>query len=171
MTEPTPDDDFTSKSQRKRDAKKILDLADTLVNMSKHQLKKLPLEEQVLSSITETKAIRSNSARKRQLLFLAKQLRDIDLSSLINTLDAESNLNREQHGRFHCIEHWRDHLIEQGDTALNELMKTHQCDRQQMRQLIRNAKKELQLSKPPASARLIFRNLKEMDSISRLPAR
>ncbi len=55
---------------------------------------------------------------------------------------------------FHQLEQWRDQLL-QGDHALLEELakKFDNFDRQHIRQLIRNAKKEQELNKPPKSAR------------------
>ncbi len=52
--------------------------------------------------------------------------------------------------RLHRLEQWRERLITEGDSALNELMSQfHELDRQKLRQLIRTANKERELNKPP----------------------
>ncbi|MDU6451578.1 MAG: ribosome biogenesis factor YjgA [Enterobacter hormaechei] len=54
-------------------------------------------------------------------------------------------------------------LIDQGDDAVPEVLNLWpNADRQQLRSLIRNAKKEKEGNKPPKSARLIFQYLREL---------
>jgi ribosome-associated protein len=66
---------------------------------------------------------------------------------------------------FHQLEQWRDQLLLGDQDLLNELAsKFVNFDRQHVRQLIRNAKKDQEKSKPPKSARLIFKYLTEMQS-------
>ena len=53
--------------------------------------------------------------------------------------------------------------LEQGDDAVPEVLNLWpDADRQQLRSLIRNAKKEKEGNKPPKSARLIFQYLREL---------
>ena len=57
----------------------------------------------------------------------------------------------------------RDRLIDQGDDAIAEVLNLWpDADRQQLRTLIRNAKKEKEGNKPPKSARQIFQYLREL---------
>ncbi|EGI5004785.1 DUF615 domain-containing protein, partial [Salmonella enterica subsp. enterica serovar Thompson] len=54
-------------------------------------------------------------------------------------------------------------LIVEGDDAVAEVLTLWpHADRQQLRSLIRNAKKEKEGNKPPKSARQIFQYLREL---------
>jgi ribosome-associated protein len=56
---------------------------------------------------------------------------------------------------------WRDRLISEGDQAISDLlMEIPDLDRQHLRQLIRQAKKEASQNKPPAASRKIFKYLR-----------
>jgi ribosome-associated protein len=62
---------------------------------------------------------------------------------------------------FHHIERWRDRLITD-PAAVSELLSEHpEIDRQRLNQLVRSAAKELQMDKPPKSARQLFKFLRE----------
>ena len=64
---------------------------------------------------------------------------------------------------FHKLEQLRDRLIVEGDDAVEEVLSLWpNADRQQLRSLIRNAKKEKEGNKPPKSARQIFQYLREL---------
>ena len=64
---------------------------------------------------------------------------------------------------FHQLEQWRDQLLQGDQGLLDELAKKFvNFDHQHIRQLIRNAKKEQEQSKPPKSARLLHKYLTGM---------
>ena len=68
-------DEF-SKSQRKRDALAVHDLAAKLTTLAPTQLAQLDLPDDLLESINEFKRIKTNGAKRRQLQFIAKQMRE-----------------------------------------------------------------------------------------------
>ena len=64
---------------------------------------------------------------------------------------------------FKRLEKWRDRILDEGDNAINELMDEFpEADRQQLRQLYRNAMNEQKKNKPPASARQLFKYIREL---------
>ena len=64
-----------SRSQQRREALEVRSLGEKLVALSPAQLDKLPIPEDLLPHILDTQKITSDIARKRQLQFLAKQMR------------------------------------------------------------------------------------------------
>jgi ribosome-associated protein len=166
----SPDDSLVSKSQRRREALELKALASQLIKLSPARLGRIPLDDDVRSAIMEARDIRSNVARKRQLQYAAKLLRRIDPEPILQTLKGFDGEARQLTGRQHRSEAWRDYLLEQGDLAVGELMKHRQdVDTQALRQLVRNANKEAEKSKPPTSARALFRTLRDMDEREQLP--
>jgi len=160
-----------SKSQRRRDALEIKSLALELINLSQSRLGQVPLDDTVRAAIMDARQIRSNVARKRQLQYVAKLLRRDDPAPILSALEKFDAEARELTGRQHRSESWRDFLLESGDAAISELMKHRpDTDTQAMRQLIRNAARETARNKAPASARNLFRLLREMDQKDALPA-
>ena len=167
---PSPETEFISKSQRKRDAKVLKSLASELIKLSPSRLALVPLEETVREAVQEARQIRAHVAGKRQLQFIAKQLRRIDTTAIRETIDSFQNKARQSTVRLHRVENWRDFLLESGDTALGKLLEQrHKADGQAIRQLIRNAQREAAKGKPPASARALFRLLRDMDENESLP--
>ena len=161
---------LASKSQRRRDALETKSLASELIKLNAARLGRVPLDDSVRSAIMEARQIRSNVARKRQLQYVAKLLRRIDPEPIIQTLEGFDGEARQLTGRQHRSEAWRDFLLESGDQAVGVLMQQRDdVDTQVIRQLIRNAQKETARGKPPASARAIFRLLREMDEAEPLP--
>ena len=71
---------------------------------------------------------------------------------------------------FHHLERWRDRLIEEGDAALGDaLAEWPGLDRQQLRQLVREARRERDQSKPRGAGRKLFRYLRSLDENSVIP--
>ena len=172
MNESTTENDTIeiSKSQRKRDADELLDLAKELVSMLDSRLKKIPMEQELRDEVNFARSIRAHGAKKRQLMTVGKMLRKRDNDELLDAVYNFDRRNRQINARFHHIEAWRDRLIEGNDQDLSELLEQIPAvNAQTLRQLIRNAKKELKLGKPPASSRKLFKLLRETDEQSPLP--
>jgi ribosome-associated protein len=76
-------------------------------------------------------------------------------------LDQWNGNHAEENALLHRLENWRQRLIDD-DAALSEFLTQHpDFDVQQLRTLIRNARKEAQQQKPPKSSRELFRTLRE----------
>lgn len=155
-----------SRSQQRRAALEVLSLGEKLVALTPAQLAKLPVPESLIPHIAETKRITSHIAHKRQLAFLAKQMRredDATLDAIREAMDVNSDSARREVAAMHRVEDWRERLLAEGDTALAELLAEHpDADRQRLRQLIRNAKDERLKNKPPHAYRELFRELREL---------
>lgn len=160
-----------SKSQRKRDARLLFELARDLVDMSRKQLSPLPIEADLRDAIDHASSITAHVARKRQVQFVAKMMRNRDVQAIQQALDDREIEARQLTVRHHRVEIWRDRLLAEGDMALGELIRhLDASDVQSIRHLIRNAKRESEKRKPPASARKLFKLLREMDAEKDLPA-
>ncbi len=133
-----------SKSQRKRDAKELVSLAKEMISMTENRFKKLPLDEDLRSELEFARSIKAHGARKRQLMTVGKMLRQRDNQELLDAVYNIDQKNRKANARFHQIEAWRDRLIEGDNQILSEFLE-HSPDAnvQNLRQLIRNAKKEI----------------------------
>ena len=104
-----------------------------------------------------------HGARRRQLQFIGKLMRDIDPEPIQQYFEAQRQKARQQVQIHHDLEHWRDRLIDEGDPAVESFLQEHpQADRQHLRQLVRQAKKEQAQNKPPKSSRALFRYIREL---------
>lgn len=158
--------DGPSRSQLRREALDVLKLAGTLADLTDAQLAGVPLEDDLLDEVRRTRAVKQQIARKRQTQFLAKQLRrlgDDELDAIRAALEHDKDFGRRETALLHRIENWRERLIEQGDDGLNALVAEFpQADRQQLRQLARQAKVERMQNKPLHAYRELFRLLREL---------
>ena len=155
-----------SRSQQRRDALEILNLGQQLVALTDAQLAKLPVPESLLPHNRESRRITSHIAHKRQLAFLAKQMRREDdevLDAIRDALDEKGDAARREVAAMHRVEAWRDRLLAEGDAALAELIGQYpDADRQALRQLVRNTLEERKRNKPPRAFRELFRHLREL---------
>ncbi|WP_126943670.1 ribosome biogenesis factor YjgA [Xanthomonas sp. BRIP62409] len=155
-----------SRSQQRREALEIFDLGEKLVALTPAQLAKLPVPESLIPHIEESKRITSHIAHKRQLAFLAKHMRredDETLAAIRDALDANSDTARREVAAIHRVERWRERLLAEGDVALAELLEAYPAaNRQQLRQLVRNAIHERAKNKPPRAYRELFQVLREL---------
>ena len=157
----------SSRSQQRRAALDVLELGEQLAALSAAQLAKLPIPDELLPHIRETQRITSYGARKRQLAFLAKQMRRQDdeaLDAIRDALSKDGDAARRETAAMHRIEALRDSLLgDDGDAAMTELLDAHpDADRQKLRQLVRNAHEERKRNKPPRAFRELFRELREL---------
>ena len=156
-----------SRSEQRRAALDVLELGEQLVAMTATQLGRLPIPEELLPHIRETQRITSFGARKRQLAYLAKQMRKLDdeaLDAIRDAMSKDGEAARRETAALHRVEALRDALLgEDGDEALTGLLAAHpQADRQKLRQLVRNTREERAKSKPPRAFRELFRELREL---------
>jgi len=155
-----------SRSQRRREALDVLALATTLAGLEPGRLARLPIPEHLLPHVADARRISSHIARKRQLAFLAKQMRREDdevLDAIRDALDAGGEAAKQETALLHRAERWRERLLEGGDAALGELLGEHpRADRQKLRQLVRNALDERGRDKPPRAFRELFRELRDL---------
>jgi len=155
-------DDFVSKSQLKRDAHARQALGAALVELNAEQLGKFELSEELLQAIKLAQTIKQRGARKRQLQFIGKLMREVDIDPIQQTLDDLKGVSAQAIAKQHAIEQWRQRLIDEGDEALQELLDNWPAmDRQHVRQLIRSAQKEAAAAKPPKAFRELFKYLRE----------
>lgn len=158
-------DDRPSRSQLKRDAEALQDLGLALVELPQAKLDRVELPDQLREAIDLARRITAHGGKRRQMQFIGKLMRKFDAAPIRAQIEAMQQADRRAAQRFHVLEALRDKLLAEGDDALGELLERYPAaDRQHLRQLIRQAQTERDKNKPPASARSLFRYLRELDA-------
>lgn len=153
-----------SRSQNRREALDVLALGTRLVALTEPQLARLPIPEGLLGHVHDAQRITSHIAHKRQLAFLAKQLRredDETLDAIRDALDAGGEAGRREVAQMHRVEQWRDRLIADADAMTEFVAAYPDIDAQQLRTLVRNAAEEKKRNKPPRAYREIYKLVRE----------
>lgn len=169
MTDYYDDQDFQdkSKSQVKRELHALQDLGARLVELSPDVWQRLPLSDALQHALSEAPKHKQHIAKKRHTQFIGKLLREQDLDEVYAMLEQLDNASRSYNERFHALERWRERLLDNEEALTEFLAQYPDADRQQLRQMIRNAQKEAAENKPPATSRKLFKYLRELDEQQR----
>ncbi|MCB1915764.1 MAG: DUF615 domain-containing protein [Rhodocyclaceae bacterium] len=163
--EPDPDDDALpeSKTRRKKDMLELQALGEALVAISGERLHAVPMPDALRDAVLEAQRIRQRGAKRRQLQYIGRLMREVDAEPIRRALDEFAGRSREHAARQHRLEHLREQLLED-ETILQQLAEQWPgADLQQLRVQRRNALKERQLGKAPKAYRQLFRLLRELD--------
>jgi ribosome-associated protein len=157
-----------SKSAVKRQMIALQDIGESLTRLTEKQLINVPIEdERLLIAIRETHQIKSNSARKRQLQYIGKLMRDTDVEAIERALQAMYKHKQDKNDAFHQLEKLRDSILAQGQVGIEQVLtRWPSADRQQLRQLVLQHQRELKNNKPPAARRKLFKYLRELQELS-----
>jgi len=150
-----------NKSQQKREIKALLELGKQLAALDRNALHNMDLPTDLLQAIIDVQTMK-HGAQKRQFKLICKLLRQINTDSLEETMASLNDQKAQLDRLFHQAEHWRERLISGDADAMTEFMDTYPyADAGQIRQLLRNADRELRANKPPRASRQLFRLLRE----------
>src|SRR5688500_12744886 len=134
-------------------------LGAELVALNEQQLASMDLPERLLDAVQEARRMTKFEARRRQMQYIGKLMRDVDPEPIRNRLAAWKAVSTESTARLHAIERWRTRLLEEED-AMTELLREYpHADSARLRTLVRNATREREQGRPPRSFRELFRVL------------
>jgi ribosome-associated protein len=139
-------DERPSKSELKREAHQQQALGVALAALPVAALAATPMPPVLRDALAELGRTRSHEGRRRQLQYIGKLMRQADIEPLREAV-ATAQLGRAHDAlALHRAEHWRGELVAD-DAALTRWMVEHpQTDLQQLRALIRNARKDAALA-------------------------
>ncbi len=151
-----------NKTQLKQDLAETNSLVLQLIDLSEKEQLELKLTDQIMTGLKQAKGMKADNARKRLLKHLTKLLSKQDVE-LVKDYFVQGDAQQQQlNHAFHQLEKLRDRMIEEGDPVLQEFLNEHAtADRQQLRQVLRNAQKERDTGKPAGAGRKLFRLLRE----------
>ena len=159
---PEQDDELISKSQLKREAHELHDLGVKIVALQSKALETIPLEGTLLDAVHAARKITAFGGRKRQMQFIAKLLRHTEVDAIYDAMQKLAAKSSQTDATFKSCERWRERLLSDDNKALGEFIESYPAvDRQQLRQSIRNTKKEISANKAPKYFRELFKLLRE----------
>ncbi len=152
-----------TKSALKRQMTALQKMGEVLVELPEAQLQKIPLENPLLDAVRMARSLKNHGAKRRQLQYIGKIMRNIDPTPIQAALEKIQNKSQQGKAQFHQIERWRDRLIAEGDSALEKFLEQHpNADRQHIRQLMRKAQHDLAQNKNTGGKTELFRYLSEL---------
>jgi ribosome-associated protein len=173
-TNDTPDDDATdgaidgatdaaagdrpSKTRQKQASHDLQALGEAAAALPDGRLEQLGLAERLLDAILLYRKTRTHEGRRRQMQFIGKLMRIHDVEP-IRAAVIDMQLGRAQDAlALHTAERWRAELIADDDAATRWVAQHPRADLQQLRSLVRAARKDAALVPEKRSGRA-FREL------------
>lgn len=142
----TPD---ASRTDLKRESDALQDLGKELLTLRGDLFDKLNLPDKLADALAEAKRITNFEGKRRQMQYVGKLMRKLEpelVDAARLALDEQRKGSADEKLALHLAEHWRDRLIAD-DEALEAWLAEHPgTDIQQLRALIRQARKDA----PPA---------------------
>lgn len=99
-----------SRSEQKRRIKEVEKLVGELATLPLPLIDRCPVSEEVRVLLKEAGALKGG-AKKRQLKYITKLLRDVPLEDTYAFLSAQKGAALAKNKQLHEVEYWRDSLI------------------------------------------------------------
>jgi ribosome-associated protein len=141
--------DTASKTDLKRESDERQQLGEDLLtlraDLSQRLLDQGHLNDKLMDAVAEAKRITNFEGRRRQMQFIGKLMRKLDeedIEAIREALRAQHSGSAKETLALHQAEHWRDRLL-QSDDAVAEWMAAYPAtDSQQLRAMVRQARKD-----------------------------
>lgn len=134
-----------SRTELKKESTELQKLGEALLTLRADLLAGLDLPENLRTALDELRRISNFEGRRRQMQYVGKLMRALEpetLQAIRDALEQQRSGSAQQALALHAAEKWRDDLIA-SDDALQPWLQAHpDTDVQQLRTLIRQARKD-----------------------------
>jgi ribosome-associated protein len=142
-----------SKTQLKAEADEKQALGEALLTLRADLMARLDLPEKLIDAIAQAKKITNFEGKRRQMQFIGKLMRPLDTEPIRAAIDEQKNGSAQLTLALHLAEQWRDKLIASDDAMGDWLAEHPDTDSQQLRALVRQARKDAKPEKPGEAPR------------------
>lgn len=151
-----------SKTQRKKAVHMLQALGEELVELNDDQLTAIELPEALRDAVMVARSITKFEAKRRQLQYIGKLMRGVEVEPIRAALDAMLARSRRQIAAHKRLEAWRERLLA-GPGAVNDLLAEYPgADAGRLRALVRGALRERAAGSPPRSYRELYQALRAL---------
>lgn len=148
-----------SRTVAKAESTELQELGEAMLTLSQAALAKLAvsdISEKLYDAVLEAKRISNFEGKRRQMQYIGKLMRKTEPEPIRLAIAAAKTGNASDTLALHLAEKWRDDLM-QNDDALQRWMTEHPTattglDSQQLRSLIRQARKDATAAQAAAQA-------------------
>jgi ribosome-associated protein len=141
-----------SKTQLKAEADEKQALGEALLTLRADLMARLDLPDKLLEALKEAKRITHFEGRRRQMQFIGKLMRPLNIEPIRAAIDEQANGSADLTLALHLAEQWRDKLIASDDALAQWMTDYPDTDSQQLRALIRQARKDIAKPETPGEA-------------------
>ena len=141
-----------SKTQLKAEADEKQALGEALLTLRADLIARLDLPNKLLDALKEAKRITHFEGRRRQMQVFGKLMRPLDMEPIRAAIDEQANGSADLTLALHLAEQWRDKLIASDEVLAQWMTDYPDTDSQQLRALIRQARKDIAKPETPGEA-------------------
>ena len=160
------DDDYKSRSQKKRESTAMQKMGEELATLAPSVWNRLPLSPDLLAALQEHASMKGHETKRRHMQYIGRVMREHpDPEALLAAFAAEKDGQHANARAFHHLEDIRAKLLHaeeaERETALQEtLARFPRADAAKLKHLIQGALAEKQNNRPPRFTRELFRFLR-----------
>ena len=148
--------DAPTRTDLKRESTELQKLGEDLLTLRQDFMTRLELPDKLIDAVAEVKRITNFEGRRRQMQFIGKLMRLLDpdrLDGIRTALVEQHTPSAQETQALHQAEQWRDRLIADDDAVGQWMNLCPSTDSQQLRALIRQARKDAKPEKPGEALR------------------
>jgi len=140
-------------------------IGEELVALSSDKLARLEMPDELRAAVMDARRFNKHEARRRQMQYIGRLMRDVDSEPLRAALDAFNGVSKEEVARHHRLERLREDFLGDEQVAGRIVAQWPAADLQHLRALRRKALREREQDKPPRAYRELFRVLRDLDDV------
>ena len=145
-----------TRTDLKRASTELQKLGEDLLTLRTDLMARLDLSEKLVDAVAEAKRITNFEGKRRQMQYIGKLMRGLDdeqLGAVHAALNEQLNGSAEDNLRLHQAESWRDRMVADDDAVGEWIAQFPGTDTQQLRSLVRQARKDAVPEKPGEAQR------------------
>ena len=148
--------DEATRTDLKRESTEIQKLGEDLLTLRTELLTRLDLPEKLVEAIAESKRITNFEGKRRQMQFIGKLMRKLEPEkheAIRTALVEQHTPSALETQTLHQAEMWRDRLLADDDALGQWITLSPSTDSQQLRALVRQARKDAVPERPGEAQR------------------
>ena len=145
-----------TRTDLKRASTELQKLGEDLLTLRTDLMARLDLSEQLVDAEAEAKRITNFEGKRRQMQYIGKLMRGLDdeqLGAVHAALNEQLNGSAEDNLRLHQAESWRERMVADDEAVGEWIAQFPGTDTQQLRSLVRQARKDAVPEKPGEALR------------------
>ena len=155
----SPSELLPSKTRRKVAMHALQDLGEAMVLLTPARLAALALPERLADAILQARHITRWEARRRQMQFIGRLMRDVDPLPIQARLEQWAGAPDAEKARLAHVERWRTRLLSEADALDRLCAENARADRPRLAALVARIRDERAHGEPPHAYRELFRTL------------